>query len=106
MAIEVVGAVYCPLSAADPQKRLQELVRDTGSRLVLTHTMTRDKIEDVSILCMDDWMVTSGSQNICDVDRLSSIRITTENMAYVLFTSGSTGTPKAVTFLVKTLSLH
>ncbi|CAF1230887.1 unnamed protein product, partial [Rotaria sordida] len=95
MAIEVVGGVYCPLSAADPQNRLQQLIRDTNSHLVLVDSMTRHELKDVEILCMDDWIVTSGSQNTCDVDHLSSIKITPDNLAYVLFTSGSTGTPKA-----------
>ena len=35
-------------------------------------------------------------QNDIDVDRLSSVIVTPNNIAYIIFTSGSTGIPKAV----------
>ena len=41
MAIEMVGAVYCPLSPRDPQNRLHSLVQQTQSRLVLIHHPTK-----------------------------------------------------------------
>ena len=31
-----------------------------------------------------------------DIDRLSTIEVIPDNIAYIIFTSGSTGTPKAV----------
>ena len=46
MAIEMVGAVYCPLSPRDPLHRLQALLQQTQSRLVLVHWLTKTKFND------------------------------------------------------------
>ena len=35
-----------------------------------------------------------------DVDRLSNVLVTPDNIAYIIFTSGSTGTPKAVSYKI------
>ena len=105
MAIEVVGAVYCPLSAQDPQKRLQQLISETGSRLVLVHTMTRDKLEHVQMFCMNEWASTDDITCDIDVDQLSSINVTPNSMSYVIFTSGSTGMPKAVIIVQRLFDL-
>lgn len=99
IAIEVVGAVYCPLYAADPQKRLQQLIQNTGSRIVFIHTMTRNKLKDIQLFCLNEWLMINESKDIHHINRQSSVNITPDNIAYVLFTSGSTGKPKAVSFL-------
>ncbi|CAF4070993.1 unnamed protein product [Adineta steineri] len=97
MSIEMAGGVYCPLSPRDPQHRLHTLVKQTQSRLVLAHWSTKSMFNDGivsfdigSILTYND--VTSD----IDVDRLSSITVTSSDIAYIIFTSGSTGVPKAV----------
>ena len=93
MAIEMIGGVYCPLSPRDPQHRLQALLQQTQSRLVLIHHLTKTKFNDDSIPLDIDSLLTD---NDIDVDRLSNIIVTPKGIAYIIFTSGSTGTPKAV----------
>ncbi|CAF1557345.1 unnamed protein product, partial [Rotaria sp. Silwood1] len=95
IAIEILGGVYCPLSPDDPQKRLQQLVFDVSGRLVLMHSMTPGKIDDVHISYIDELIVTNKQVDDVDVECLSSTRLTSNDLAYILFTSGSTGTPKA-----------
>ena len=101
----MAGAVYCPLSPRDPQQRLQALIEQTHSRLVLLHAMTLDKFKDadhVASTFIDIDLVLSWDDsklsliNEIDLDRLSSVSVNPESIACVIFTSGSTGTPKAV----------
>ena len=100
MSIEMAGAVYCPLSPKDPQQRLETLIQQTQSRLVLIHSMTQDKFKNsVSILNIDTIVNTdTTTTNNIDLDRFSNININVDSIAYVIFTSGSTGVPKGVSF--------
>ncbi|CAF4173115.1 unnamed protein product, partial [Rotaria sordida] len=97
MAIEMIGAVYCPLSSRDPEHRLHLLVEQTRSHLVLIHHLTKNKFNDSIIsLNIDLILVDNDMLDYGDVNQLLSIVSTQENTAYIIFTSGSTGTPKAV----------
>ncbi|CAF1066401.1 unnamed protein product [Adineta steineri] len=105
MAIEMSGSVYCPLSPRDPKHRLHTLVEQTESRLVLVHWLTKNKFKD-SIISFDIGSILSNrvDENIIDANQLSSVTITSENIAYIIFTSGSTGIPKAVQVKHKNLT--
>ncbi len=98
MAIEMVGGVYCPLSPRDPEHRLYALLQQTQSRLVLVHWLTKTKFQDESILIDIDKVLINNNDVESDVDinRLSSVLVTSNDIAYIIFTSGSTGIPKAV----------
>ena len=93
----MIGSVYCALSPRDPQHRLHELVQQTQSHLVLSHFLTKTKFsENVSSLDIDLVLTKNDLESDVDVDRLSSVLVTINSIAYIIFTSGSTGTPKAV----------
>ncbi len=97
MAIEMVGGVYCPLSPRDPQHRLYALLKQTQCRLVLVHDLTHSKFnDDVISVDINRIVMNSNIDEVIDVDRLSHIEVTPDNIAYIIFTSGSTGVPKAV----------
>ncbi|CAF1133540.1 unnamed protein product [Adineta ricciae] len=97
MAIEIAGAVYCPLSPQDPLHRLHTLVEQTNSRLVLVHAFTREIFDGHhAILDMDLVLNMSSGVSDNDRDRLSHVAVSGDNIGYIIFTSGSTGTPKAV----------
>ncbi|CAF4098502.1 unnamed protein product [Adineta steineri] len=97
MAIEMVGGVYCPLSPRDPQHRLYTLIQQTECRLILAHYQTKTKFNDgISSLIYDPVLVNENREYIVDIDRLSDVLVTSENIAYLVFTSGSTGIPKGV----------
>ena len=97
MAIEMIGAVYCPLSPRDPHHRLHSLLQQTQTRLLLLHSQTKSKFDDEIIsLDIDSLFNNKYLTNHTNVDRLSNVTITPNNIAYIIFTSGSTGVPKAV----------
>jgi len=97
LAIEMVGGVYCPLSPRDPQHRLQSLLEQSQSRIVLVHHLTRTKFQmNVISTDIDSMLVTSDIKSDNDLDLLTTVWVALNNIAYIIFTSGSTGTPKAV----------
>ena len=97
MAIEMTGGVYCPLSPRDPKHRLHELVQQTQSPLILTHSLTKTKFNgNIASLEIDSVLVGNEMEIDIDIDQLSTVLVTRNNVAYIIFTSGSTGTPKAV----------
>jgi non-ribosomal peptide synthetase component F len=98
MAIVMVGNVYCGLSPRDPQHRLYSLLQQTQSRLVLVHWLTKTKFQnDVIPIDIDSLLINNNAiESDIDVNRLSSVPVTCDSIAYIIFTSGSTGTPKAV----------
>ncbi|CAF1193693.1 unnamed protein product [Adineta steineri] len=96
MGIAMVGGVYCPLSSRDPQHRLYTLIEQTRSRLVLVHRFTINKVDDNIVPVNTDLVLTNNNmKSNTDIDQLSSINVTSDNIAYIIFTSGSTGVPKA-----------
>jgi non-ribosomal peptide synthetase component F len=107
MAIEMVGAVYCPLSPHDPQHRLHALVQQTQSRFVLVHWLTKTKFSDnIDLLDIDSVLAGHDAKTNVDVNRLSYVGVTPENIAYIIFTSGSTGTPKPVSKRTRTITQY
>jgi non-ribosomal peptide synthetase component F len=94
----MAGGVYCPLSPRDPQHRLYSLVKQIQSRLVLVHWLTETKFQnDVISIDIDSVLINNNDvESDVEIDQLSDIVISPENIAYIIFTSGSTGTPKAV----------
>jgi non-ribosomal peptide synthetase component F len=97
LAIEMVGGVYCPLSPRDPQHRLQSLLKQSRSRSVLVHHLTRAKFQmNVISTDIDSVLVTIDINSDNNVDLLATVLITSNDISYIIFTSGSTGTPKAV----------
>ncbi|CAF1563671.1 unnamed protein product, partial [Adineta steineri] len=97
MAIEMIGGIYCPLSPRDPPHRLHALIQQTDCRLILAHYQTKRKFDDsISSLIYDSVLVNENTEYSVDIGRLSDVLVTSENIAYVVFTSGSTGMPKGV----------
>jgi acyl-CoA synthetase (AMP-forming)/AMP-acid ligase II len=101
LAIEMIGGVYCPLSPQDPQHRLHELIQQTRSRLCLIHHPTKIKLnDDIVSLDIDSVLINMDMTSDVAVDKLSSIVVTPNSIAYIIFTSGSTGIPKAVSIFL------
>jgi N-(5-amino-5-carboxypentanoyl)-L-cysteinyl-D-valine synthase len=97
LAIEMAGGVYCPLSPRDPQHRLKSLLEQTQSHLVFIHYLTKTKFQhDTLSIEIDSVVRNNNIESDDDIDLLTYIVMTPDDIAYTIFTSGSTGTPKAV----------
>ncbi|MDQ0987710.1 amino acid adenylation domain-containing protein [Streptomyces sp. V2I9] len=88
------GCAYVPLDPAYPDERLAAMVRDSGTRVLLTEKALLDRIP-----------LPDGTRALLLEDALSAVEeappspapeIGPETLAYVIYTSGSSGTPKGV----------
>lgn len=87
------GGAYLPLSPAHPTQRLQYILEDSGTQVVLTQEKVAAKVRgelDATLLVLDDTDMFTGS-----VDNPVNQNKPTD-LVYVIYTSGSTGKPKGV----------
>src|SRR5438128_5400894 len=106
------GACYVPVDANAPERRLMEIARQCGFRVLITNCALSEKLGSAF---NEEWPMAA----IFFVDRLPdvaparpafsfsdslpsqsvappSVKVIDHDLAYILFTSGSTGTPKGV----------
>ncbi|OPB07655.1 hypothetical protein BFW92_16300 [Pseudomonas fluorescens] len=87
------GGAYLPLDPEHPRERLQGMLADSGSPLLLTQTHLLDKWAGdagVPVHALESLPLATQLRTAPRVD------IGPENLVYCLYTSGSTGKPKAV----------
>ncbi|QYX31220.1 non-ribosomal peptide synthetase [Sphaerospermopsis torques-reginae] len=91
LAVLKVGAAFLPLDRNYPENRLQFIVEDSQTRLILTKEVVAPGLfsENVQVIAIGELDLTV---NIARPD----IKVRPENLAYVIYTSGSTGKPKGV----------
>jgi amino acid adenylation domain-containing protein len=88
------GAAYLPLDPEHPRERLDFVLSDAGSEVVVSDSRLLDRlgVRPRTSICLD--------LEAADLERLSaaspSTDVTPESLAYVIYTSGSTGRPKGV----------
>jgi len=85
------GGAYLPISPDNPEDRIQYMLEDSKTKLVLCQDKTTEKVRfDGKILNLDTEEIFSGdSDNPINVNH-------SRNLAYLIYTSGSTGKPKGV----------
>jgi amino acid adenylation domain-containing protein len=94
LGVHKAGAAYVPLDAAQPPERLGFIIRDAEVRVLLTQEQLRHQLPSTSaaVLCLDsDWQII-GQQS----GEASAVRVSPNNLAYLIYTSGSMGQPKGV----------
>ncbi|MGB6031939.1 MAG: amino acid adenylation domain-containing protein [Bacteroidota bacterium] len=86
------GAAYVPLDPAQPPERLEYMVRDSNSAILLTQADLVDSLPFVTgpVLCLDrDWSLVDE-----EPDGDLALEVPFESLAYMIYTSGTTGKPK------------
>lgn len=107
LGILKAGGAYLPLDPNYPQERLNFMLEDARTPILLTaqQHLTRFtakvcQIPNLAVVCLDrDWeaIARQSQQN-------PTRQVTAENLAYAIYTSGSTGKPKGVLIEHKGLS--
>ncbi|MFA0814020.1 non-ribosomal peptide synthetase, partial [Microbulbifer epialgicus] len=99
LGIMKAGCAYLPLDPSYPESRLHYMLQDAGVSIVLSQFSLKRLLKKAkaSILFLDDSILQEelssySSKNILQ----SSIKLSPQSLAYVLYTSGSSGKPKGV----------
>ncbi|HEY9404500.1 MAG TPA: amino acid adenylation domain-containing protein [Pyrinomonadaceae bacterium] len=96
LGILKAGGVYLPLDPAYPAERLEMLLEDADTPVILTQDELVSSLPFYAaasdIVCLDSDGETLARES---AENLSS-GVSPENLAYIIYTSGSTGTPKGV----------
>ena len=88
------GAAYLPLDPGAPKARLEFILRDARTPVVLVSPALAGRVPDVGARVIEvdpEWRAFDR-----EPDRRPERSAGPENLAYVIYTSGSTGQPKGV----------
>ncbi|MEP7233019.1 MAG: amino acid adenylation domain-containing protein, partial [Ginsengibacter sp.] len=96
LAILKAGGAYVPVDPEYPEDRINYMLENAGSRLVVTSLLGKTKLhltDDFEIIEMNgkDLLAIRGES-----EEALKIKIKPSSIAYVIHTSGSTGKPKGV----------
>ncbi|WP_291567208.1 non-ribosomal peptide synthetase [Clostridium sp. UBA2485] len=99
MGILKAGGAYLPIDLDYPKERIEYMLSDSGSKLLLSQKKFVENVEfnGESIDVFNEDLFINDSSN------LNKINYST-NLAYVIYTSGTTGNPKGVMIEHRTLN--
>jgi len=91
LGILKAGGAYLPIDPSYPKDRVEFMLCDSGSNLLLTKSELSQKVGDsvVKVLLDDD---ESYKEDSSDIELIN----TPHDLCYVIYTSGTTGKPKGV----------
>jgi len=93
LGILKAGGAYVALDPSYPAERLEFMIRDSGSRVVIARpSLARAVRGSATVIALDPGLTTLDTETS---DPLS-IDSRPDDLAYVIYTSGSTGLPKGV----------
>ncbi len=85
------GAAYLPIDPGYPEMRVQYMLRDSGSRLLITTAQFVDRLDFVGgVVNMDDRRIWEGKSS--DMGQVTN----DGDIVYAIYTSGTTGRAKGV----------
>lgn len=84
------GAAYLPIDIHNPQERIEKILRDSGTEIILTQQGTENQMS---------WLKKWKTLPVCGQkagEVVQQVKNAPEDLAYVIYTSGTTGMPKGV----------
>lgn len=99
IATQKLGVCYIPIDVKYPIDRVNYIIENSNSKLILTHKHFLKNItsKDIFNIDLNDFSKKCLEPNI-------DIKLKENDLSYMIYTSGSTGTPKGVKISHKSLS--
>ncbi len=104
LGILKAGGAYVPLDPAYPQARLESILQDTQTPVLLTQAQLVADLpaQQARVICLDTDWDTIAAQPVTQ----PTSSVAPHHLAYVIYTSGSTGQPKGVLIEQEPLVAH
>nr|QIW91877.1 NRPS [Phialomyces arenicola] len=99
LAVLYAGGVVVPLGVAHPVPRINGILQDAASEVVLVDTQQQERLSGLGtqLITIDATLLDElPSLNEGQQPALLQTGVTPNHLAWVVYTSGSTGTPKGV----------
>jgi amino acid adenylation domain-containing protein/thioester reductase-like protein len=94
LAVLKSGGAYVPFDPELPKERIDHILRDSGSPILITKKLLENRLPTHNSLVV---RLDEESDEILRASKHNPVsRSTPESLAYVIYTSGSTGRPKGV----------
>ena len=100
LGILKAGCAYVPLDVGYPAERIDYMLRNSGTRVLLTSTDVAEQLastisvlQECEIVCLEQKTAVFQENS---VDEALQTKVAPNNLAYCIYTSGSTGNPKGV----------
>ena len=99
LAVLKAGGAYIPIDPSYPKDRIEYMLKNSNSKVLLTQKHLKEKInfEETLVIDLGSNIYNSSTQNLTHNNM-------PDDLAYVIFTSGSTGNPKGVMVTHRVLS--
>ncbi len=92
LAVLKAGGAFLPLELAYPSSMLNEVVDDSGPRIVLTNRDYENNLPG----SQDRFCLDEGWDRSLSFDDMAAVEPGPENLAFVSYSSGTTGKPKGI----------
>lgn len=91
LAVLKSGACYIPIDPEYPQDRIEYMLNNSNTKLLLTFKRLKNKVtfDNKLFVELDNELYNSNKDNLININE-------PDDLAYIIYTSGSTGKPKGV----------